>query len=75
MTIEWISTRERLPEWGERVLIGSTEDESVYEAYLVKSGAWVRDCMRAFERYVPTHWAKMPDAPRKELTQTQESGQ
>lgn len=58
---EWISVNDKLPAYGERVLV--TEGNAVFEAFLSISHKWVRDGLCWLEGV--THWMPMP-APHKE---------
>ena len=59
---EWISVKDRLPEYGERVLI--TEGTAVFEAYRSASGKWVRMGIGWKENV--THWCPLPEPPEGE---------
>ena len=59
----WISVEERLPKYGERVLI--TEGHAVFEASLSISHKWVR-CGIGWAEGV-THWMPLPEPPKEEV--------
>lgn len=58
---EWISVTEKLPKYGERVLI--TEGHGVFEAALSVSHKWVR-CGIGWTEGV-THWMPLPKPPKE----------
>ena len=60
----WISVEERMPHYGERVLI--TEGHAVFEASLSISHKWVR-CGIGWAEGV-THWMPLPEPPEVEIT-------
>ena len=60
---QWISVEERLPHYGERVLI--TEGHAVFEASLSISHKWVR-CGIGWTEGV-THWMPLPEPPEVEV--------
>ena len=57
----WISVEERLPEYGERVLVSN--GGFVCESYLSQSGKWQRGGVDMFFM-TPTHWCNLPE-PRR----------
>ena len=59
----WISVKDRLPKYGERVLI--TEGHGVFEASLSISRKWVR-CGIGWTEGV-THWKPMPEPPEVDV--------
>ena len=59
---KWISVKERLPRYGERVLV--TNDGSVWEAYLSISHKWVRQEFVWAAKV--THWMPLPEPPKEE---------
>lgn len=58
----WVSVEDRLPKYGERVLI--TEGHAVFEASLSISHKWVR-CGIGWAEGV-THWMPLPEPPTEE---------
>lgn len=60
---EWISVNERLPEYGERVLV--TEGHATFEASLSISHKWVRCDMALGWLEDVTHWMPLPEPPKE----------
>lgn len=58
---EWISVKERLPSYGERVLV--TEGHGVFEAFLSISHNWSRLGVDWVEGV--THWMPLPELPEE----------
>ena len=58
----WISVEERLPEYGERVLVSN--GGFVCESFLSQSGKWQRGGVDMFFM-TPTHWMPLPKAPKE----------
>ena len=59
----WISVEERLPEYGERVLVSN--GGFVCESYLSQSGKWQRGGVDMFFM-TPTHWMPLLKPPKEE---------
>ena len=70
--IVWISVKDELPDFGERVIV--TDGVFVGEAYLNSNGKWIRYCGSFYEDgdleellgIKITHWMPMPIPPKKE---------
>lgn len=60
---KWISVEERLPKFGERVLVSN--GGFVCESFLSQSGRWQRGGVDMFFM-TPTHWCEMPESPKEE---------
>ena len=64
--VNWISTEERLPRAGERVL--ATDGEFVGEAYKTSAGTWRRSdglAWRDLFGKCVTHWMPLPNAQKR----------
>lgn len=59
----WIPVTERLPEFGERVLVSN--GGFVCESFLSQSGKWQRSGVDMFFM-TPTHWMPLPEPPKEE---------
>lgn len=65
--MEWIRTKDRLPEVGEKCLI--TNGETVMRGYLRPDGVWKTgansdDLWERVSLYPPTHWMPLPEPPK-----------
>jgi Protein of unknown function (DUF551) len=66
---EWISVKDRLPDWNQKVLV--CESGEVYPAYFqVARGSWAGHIPAHFRSYgdegrfnEATHWMNMPNPP------------
>ena len=66
---EWISVKDRLPEFGENVLTYSPEEKvspKYCNAYIGENGEWIERSF--FERPLGkvTHWMPLPEPPEVE---------
>lgn len=64
MTMEtnWISVKERLPKFGDDVLVA--DKEGVTLAFLTVEGEWVIEAFDLDEKV--THWMPLPPPPKTE---------
>ena len=65
---EWISVKDRLPNYFEHVLINVPRDKpfaTVHEAYLRKDGLWNTGLYR-YNKEDVTHWMPLPQPPKGE---------
>lgn len=60
----WISTKDRMPEEGEWVII-NTIDREVFEAFF-ESGYWENDNSFWAKPNDVTHWMPLPEPPKEE---------
>jgi hypothetical protein len=64
MNGEWISVLDRLPEMGERVIVGHSSDGWVSIGHRHLTGALLHwDGDDSEELYDPTHWMPLPEPP------------
>ena len=65
---EWISVKDRLPNYFEHVLINAPGDKpftTVHEAHLRKDGLWDTGLYR-YDKEDVTHWMPLPQPPKGE---------
>lgn len=68
--MEWISVKDKLPEWGQRVLLFDGEIKTGFfykwrrkTGWLCELDCWADGYDFEADETVPTHWAHLPEPP------------